>query len=137
MKCQRFLHVLLMLFFVGGISAQETRQLSAEAEALLKCFNEIYGEKIISGCTANVNWNINEAKWVYQHTGKWPAINFFDFIHLPFSPSNWIDYSNVTEVVNWNKNGGIVGFKYFGFGGLIGWSSNFRNILHSAVIERL
>ena len=103
------MHVLLMLFFVSGISAQEPRQLTAEAEALLQCFHEIYGEKIISGCTANVNWNINEAKWVYQHTGKWPAINFFDFIHLPFSPSNWIDYTNVTEVVNWHRNGGIVG----------------------------
>lgn len=105
----RSLLILLLLLPVGFTQAQETRQLSAEAEALLQCFNEIYGEKIISGCTANVNWNINEAKWVYQHTGKWPAINFFDFIHLPFSPANWIDYTNVTEVVNWHKNGGIVG----------------------------
>ena len=93
----------------SGTKAQEPRQLSAEAEALLQCFREIYGEKTISGTIANVNWNINEAKWVYQHTGQWPALNFFDFIHLPFSPANWIDYSNVTEVVNWHKNGGIVG----------------------------
>ena len=105
----RSLLILLLMLPVGFTQAQETRQLSAEAEALLQCFHEIYGEKIISGCTANVNWNINEAKWVYQHTGKWPAINFFDFIHLPFSPANWIDYTNVTEVVNWHKNGGIVG----------------------------
>ena len=105
----RSLLILLLMLPVGFTQAQETRQLSAEAEALLQCFNEIYGEKIISGCTANVNWNINEAKWVYQHTGKWPAINFFDFIHLPFSPANWIDYTNVTDVVNWHKNGGIVG----------------------------
>ena len=27
-----------MLFFVGSISAQEPRQLTAEAEALLQCF---------------------------------------------------------------------------------------------------
>ena len=105
----RSLLILLLMLPVGFTQAQETRQLSAEAEALLQCFNEIYGEKIISGCTANVNSNINEAKWVYQHTGKWPAINFFDFIHLPFSPANWIDYTNVTDVVNWHKNGGIVG----------------------------
>ena len=105
----RSLFILLLMLPVGFTQAQETRQLSAEAEALLETFHEIYGEKIISGCTANVNWNINEAKWVYQHTGKWPAINFFDFIHLPFSPANWIDYTNVTEVVNWHKNGGIVG----------------------------
>ena len=77
-------------FSIGEAFAQDTSQRSPEAEALLQCFREIYGEKIISGCTANVNWNINEAKWVNQHTGKWPAINFFDFIHLPFSPSSWI-----------------------------------------------
>ena len=102
-------HILLMLFFMSGISAQEPRQLSPEAENLLQYLKEIEGEKTLSGTTANVNWNINEAKWVYKHTGKWPALNFFDFIHLPFSPANWIDYSNVTEVVNWHRNGGIVG----------------------------
>lgn len=109
MKRASFMHILLMLFIVSGISAQESRQLSPEAEALLQYLKEIEGEKTLSGTTANVNWNINEAKWVYKHTGKWPALNFFDFIHLPFSPSNWIDYSNVTEVINWHKNGGIVG----------------------------
>ena len=107
---KRFINIILLLLMAfSGTKAQEPRQLSAEAEALLQCFREIYGEKTISGTIANVNWNINEAKWVYQHTGQWPALNFFDFIHLPFSPANWIDYSNVTEVVNWHKNGGIVG----------------------------
>lgn len=109
MRKTSFVHILLMLFFMSGISAQEPRQLSPEAEALLQYLKEIEGEKTLSGTTANVNWNINEAKWVYKHTGKWPALNFFDFIHLPFSPANWIDYSNVTEVVNWHRNGGIVG----------------------------
>lgn len=109
MRKTSFIHILLMLFMVSGISAQESRQLSPEAENLLQYLKEIEGEKTLSGTTANVNWNINEAKWVNKHTGKWPALNFFDFIHLPFSPSNWIDYSNVTEVINWHKNGGIVG----------------------------
>ena len=109
MRKTSFIHILLMLFMVSGISAQESRQLSPEAENLLQYLKEIEGEKTLSGTTANVNWNINEAKWVNKHTGKWPALNFFDFIHLPFSPSNWIDYSNITEVYNWQKNGGIVG----------------------------
>ena len=109
MKQKRFLYLLLLLL-CGSTSAQDTPQRSAEAEALLQCFREIYGQKIISGATANVNWNLNEAKWVYQHTGKWPALNFFDYIHLPFSQSgSWIDYSYITEVVNWHKQGGIVG----------------------------
>lgn len=109
MRKTSFIYILLMLFMVSGISAQESRQLSPEAENLLQYLKEIEGEKTLSGTTANVNWNINEAKWVNKHTGKWPALNFFDFIHLPFSPSNWIDYSNITEVYNWHKNGGIVG----------------------------
>ena len=109
MRKTSFIYILLMLFMVSGISAQESRQLSPEAENLLQYLKEIEGEKTLSGTTANVNWNINEAKWVNRHTGKWPALNFFDFIHLPFSPSNWIDYSNITEVYNWHKNGGIVG----------------------------
>lgn len=109
MTRSRLILITLTIFTIGKVLAQETHQLSAEAESLLQYLKEIEGEKTLSGTTANVNWNINEAKWVYKHTGKWPALNFFDFIHLPFSPSNWIDYSNVTEVVNWHKNGGIVG----------------------------
>ena len=109
MRCQRFMLILLMLFFVGGISAQDSSQLSAEAEALLQCLKDIEGVKTLSGTMANVNWNINEAKWVHQHTGKWPALNCFDYIHHPFSKKGeWIDYTNVTEVYNWHRQGGVV-----------------------------
>ena len=56
-----------------------------------------------------MNWNTNEAQWVYKHTGKWPAINCFDLIHLPFSqPGGWIDYSNIKVVEDWHNAGGIV-----------------------------
>lgn len=103
------MHALLMLFLVSSISAQETRQLSAEAEALLQCLKEIEGEKTLSGTMANVNWNLNEAKWVHQHTGKWPALNCFDYIHHPFSTKGgWIDYTNIAEVYNWHRQGGVV-----------------------------
>ena len=56
--------ILLMLTTAGKASPQETRQLSAEADALLQCLKEIEGKKTLSGTMANVNWNINEAKWV-------------------------------------------------------------------------
>lgn len=109
MKRLTFL-ILLATCTFGAIRAQEPRQLSPEAEQLLAFFRQIYGEKIISGTIANVNWNLNEAKWVYQHTGKWPALNFFDFIHHVYSKKGgWIDYSNTTEVVNWYRQGGMVG----------------------------
>jgi len=57
---------------------------------------------------SNVAWNINEAEWVKQHTGKYPAITTFDYIHLPFSPANWINYSDITFIQNWWNNNGIV-----------------------------
>jgi len=109
MRNQKIMSALLMLFLVSGLSAQATRQLSAEAEALLQCLQRIEGEKTLSGTMANVNWNINEAKWVYQHTGKWPALNCFDYIHHPYSSKGgWIDYTNINEVWNWHRQGGVV-----------------------------
>ena len=99
---------LVLLTSLNGFS-QETRELSAEAAALLQCLREIEGEKTLSGTMANVNWNINEAKWVYQHTGKWPALNCFDYLHHLFSSKGgWIDYTNIAEVQNWHRKGGVV-----------------------------
>ena len=103
---------LLLLLIAGtlcGTRAQETPERSAETEELLEILHSIYGKKILSGTTANVNWNFNEAKWVYQHTGKWPALNCMDYIHHPWSSSGgWVDYTNVSEVVNWHKKGGLI-----------------------------
>ncbi len=67
-----------------------------------------YGEKILSSTMANVNWNTNEAEWVKYHTGKYPAINTFDYVHLPASPADWIDYSDITVVEDWWNSNGIV-----------------------------
>ncbi len=67
-----------------------------------------YGEKILSSTMANVSWNINEAEWVKHHTGKYPSINTFDYIHLPASPADWIDYSDITVVEDWWNSNGIV-----------------------------
>ncbi|MEG1187222.1 MAG: glycosyl hydrolase [Bacteroidales bacterium] len=71
---------------------------------------EIYGKKVLSGSMANVNWNIAEAELVYQATGKYPAIAFFDYIHLFASGENsWIDYSKTQVVEDWWNNGGLIG----------------------------
>jgi mannan endo-1,4-beta-mannosidase len=81
---------------------------SAQAVKLFNFLNDNYGKKIISGTHANVSWNINEAEWVKQHTGKYPALNGFDLIHLYASPANWIDYSNISVVENWWNDNGLV-----------------------------
>ncbi|MBP7152251.1 MAG: Ig-like domain-containing protein [Paludibacteraceae bacterium] len=84
------------------------RTFSSEAQNVMNFLKQIYAKKTLSGTMANVNWNTDEADWVYAQTGKYPALNCFDFIHHVFSPSNWIDYSNTSVVENWWKAGGLV-----------------------------
>jgi mannan endo-1,4-beta-mannosidase len=81
---------------------------SSEVQNVYNFLKENYGSKIISGAMANVSWNINEAEWVYQHTGKYPAMNTFDYIHLNAAPANWIDYSDTQVVEDWWANNGLV-----------------------------
>lgn len=85
-----------------------SRTFSTEAQNVMNFLKQTYGIKTISGTMANVNWNTDEADWVYAQTEKYPALNCFDFIHHIFSPSNWIDYSNTSVVENWWKAGGLV-----------------------------
>jgi mannan endo-1,4-beta-mannosidase len=83
-------------------------KLSPQAEKLLQFLKQQEGKKTLSGTMAHVAWNINEAEWVHHHTGKWPAINCFDYIHLHASPANWIDYGNTTVAEEWWNSGGVV-----------------------------
>lgn len=83
-----------------------TTNASAQAKNVYGFLRENFGKKSISGTMANVSWNTNEAEWVYKHTGKYPALNGFDLIHLYASPASWINY-NDTKVIEdwWNANG--------------------------------
>lgn len=73
---------------------------------------ENFGKKVISGAVANVNWNTENAEKMHEMTGKYPALNCFDFIHFnnskPLGNANWIDYTNTSVVEDWYNNGGIV-----------------------------
>ena len=68
----------------------------------------IYGKKTLSGAIAKVNWNREEIDWINQWTQKEPAMATFDYIHHPFSPANWIDYSDITPAKEWFDRGGII-----------------------------
>lgn len=81
---------------------------SKQAVKLFNYLHEIQGKKTLSAAMANVNWNTNEAEWVYKHTGKYPAINCFDYMQLYTSPCSWIDYTNISVVEDWWKANGIV-----------------------------
>ena len=83
---------------------------SPEAQSLLARLKETESSgRILSGCAAQVNWNTNEAAWVYRHTGRWPVVNTFDFGHDVYSAKGgWIDYSDPGPALGWAKSGGIV-----------------------------
>ncbi len=104
---------------LGGIVSTEDYRLTFEVNAALdkspeaikvmSFLEENFGRKIISGVMANDSWNINGAVWVYQQTGRWPAMNGFDYLHLPSSaPGSWIDYSDISVIQEWWNNNGLV-----------------------------
>lgn len=103
-----FLPTEIRLLFSTRKPVPPREGLSPQAEKLLLFLNDQYGKAIISGTMANVSWNSNEAKWVHQHTGQWPAINCFDYIHHVFSPANWIDYGDISVVEEWWSERGLV-----------------------------
>ena len=82
--------------------------LTTEAQRVYDFLTQNFENRTLSAAMANVAWNTDEAEQVYQWTGEYPAMNCFDYMHLPSSPSNWIDYSDITPVKDWWDNGGIV-----------------------------
>lgn len=59
---------------------------TAETKALYQKLVNNYGKKIFSATMANVAWNNENAEKVYQLTGKYPAINGYDYIHCNQAP---------------------------------------------------
>ena len=80
------------------------------AKRLYRYFRNNYGKRIISSVMANVAWNHSLAEKIKKNiTGKWPAMNCYDFIHICVPDGNgWIDYSDITPVTEWVDKGGIV-----------------------------
>ena len=80
-----------------------------EAKRLYKYLRLNYGVKTISSVIADVNWNNDEAEKIYQATGKYPAMNCYDFIHIMSSgEGQWINYEDITPVTTWVNGGGLV-----------------------------
>lgn len=86
---------------------------AATSPKAVKLYNYLlqnFESKTLSAMMANVSWNTEMSERVFQWTGKYPAINTFDYGHLPSSVagSNWINYGDITPVKEWADNGGIV-----------------------------
>ena len=58
------------------------RNATRETQQVFDVLKEYYGTHILTGACCNVDWNTREAENVYKWTGKWPAINLFDFMNL-------------------------------------------------------
>ena len=83
---------------------------SAKAVKLYNYRLDNFETKTLSAMMANVAWNTEMSEKVYGWTGKYPAINCFDYVHLPASVAgaDWINYGDITPVKDWSDKGGIV-----------------------------
>ena len=83
---------------------------SAKAVKLYNYLLDNFETKTLSAMMANVAWNTEMSEKVYGWTGKYPAINCFDYAHLPASVAgaDWINYGDITPVKDWSDKGGIV-----------------------------
>lgn len=73
---------------------------SAEAKIIYNFLKDNYGKRQLSGAMGEVAWGTAFCDLIYNSTGKYPAVVGFDYIHLCFSPANWIDYGDITPVKN-------------------------------------
>ena len=104
-------NVTFSVYHEGDYSNVKLADASAttKTKKLYNYLQTIYGTKTLSAVMANVNWNHDEADKIYKATGKYPAINCYDFIHIMSSgASSWINYDNITPVTEWADANGIV-----------------------------
>ncbi len=95
-----------------------TPSASPEAQKLYDYLLSVYGQKILTGAIANVNWNLDEVNMIKEATGKYPAIATADYIHFytlyddaarnPFKGGWRVNYDDITEFQQWWNEGGIV-----------------------------
>ena len=81
---------------------------SAKAVKLYNYLLDNFETKTLSAMMANVAWNTEMSEKVYGWTGKYPAINCFDYVHLPASVAgaDWINYDVAAGAQGSFKNSG-------------------------------
>ncbi len=79
---------------------------SKEAVNVYNFLLENFQTNVITGTMADYNTNIDEAEWVHDATGEWPALAGFDFIDYNRQWS-WIDYDELVDnaIDYWDNNG--------------------------------
>lgn len=85
---------------------------TAEAKKLYTYLVENYGKTQLSGAMGEVAWGTRFSDFIAQQAGKYPAVVGFDYIHLANSPSDWIDYGDITPVQQVWDAGSIPAFTW-------------------------
>ena len=78
---------------------------TAEAKALYAELLANYGQVMYSGAMGGVAWETGYTDYIAANNAGagYPKVVGFDYIHLAQSPANWIDYGNISPVLNvWN-----------------------------------
>lgn len=76
-----------------------------EAVALYKELLDNYGSVMYSGAMGGVAWETGYTDYINNNNGGagYPKVVGFDYIHLAYSPANWIDYGDIKPVQDvWN-----------------------------------
>ncbi len=85
---------------------------SKEAVSLYEYLKSIFGKQTLSGAMAKYTVQINEAEWMKEKTGKFPAIACFDLMNATreeFQSWGDPDYSvMVNNAKAWHQAGGVV-----------------------------
>ena len=89
---------------LGDIDPLTNAKATVEAVKTYQLLVDNYGKKMLSGSMGAVAWGTEYADFLNSQTGAYPAIIGFDYIHLAYSPSDWIDYGDITPAKEaWEK----------------------------------
>ena len=71
-----------------------------EAKALYSELLSNYGKVMYSGAMGGVNWETGYTDYIAANNdgAGYPKIVGFDYLHLAYSPSDWIDYGDISPV---------------------------------------
>ncbi|MCH5234413.1 MAG: hypothetical protein J1E16_03905 [Muribaculaceae bacterium] len=99
-----------------------------EAKALYEELLSNYGKVMYSGAMGGVAWETTYTDYINQVNdgAGYPKVVGFDFIHIAYSPANWIDYGDITPVENVWKEGSIP---------TITWHWNVPNVVNGEVVD--
>jgi mannan endo-1,4-beta-mannosidase len=84
-----------------------------EVKTVMTFLASEYGKHIVSG-QMDMSWNdsVSMVDRVHDMTGKYPALQGFDFLNYVNAAEGWGGQAQVEEAIAWWKKGGLVAFNW-------------------------